>query len=136
MKRRRTKIILIIVGILFCAAGVITLFFNVPGLKTKMEFDVAATDLIAEADHQEDVFMEEDIAGLPVPVQRYFKYCGYIGSQKMQRCLVTEYLSAVFSTSMKPVKCCLSKPTTDRRSHPTTQAKKSDGLWFLMIIWK
>ncbi len=83
MKRRRTKIILIIVGILFCAAGVITLFFNVPGSKTKMEFDVAATDLIAKADHQENVFMEEDIAGLPAPVQRYFKYCGYIGSQKM-----------------------------------------------------
>jgi len=104
MKRRRTKIILIIVGILFCAAGVITIFFNVPGSKTKMEFDVAATDLIAEADHQEDVFMEEDIAGLPAPVQRYFKYCGYIGSQKMSYIKIDyQDVDFVFSED-KPIK--------------------------------
>lgn len=104
MKRRRTKIILIIVGILFCAAGVITIFFNVPSSKTKMEFDVAATDLIAEADHQEDVFMQEDIAGLPAPVQRYFKYCGYIGSQKMSYIKIDyQDVDFVFSED-KPIK--------------------------------
>jgi len=74
MKRRHRKIILVIMGILFCTAGVLMIFFNVPGSKTKTEFDAAVTNSIVEADHQEDVFMEEDITGLPVPVQRYFRY--------------------------------------------------------------
>lgn len=29
------------------------------------------------------VFTEEDISNLPEPVQRYFRYCGYIGKEKM-----------------------------------------------------
>jgi hypothetical protein len=30
-----------------------------------------------------EVFKEEDIAKLPEPIQRYFRYCGYIGKKKM-----------------------------------------------------
>lgn len=30
-----------------------------------------------------EVYKEEDIANLPSPVQRYFKYCGFIGKEKM-----------------------------------------------------
>ncbi|AJQ25667.1 DUF6544 family protein [Pelosinus fermentans] len=30
-----------------------------------------------------EVFTEEDISNLPTPVQRYFRYCGYIGKEKM-----------------------------------------------------
>ena len=30
-----------------------------------------------------EVFREEDIAAFPAPVQRYFRYCGYIGKEKM-----------------------------------------------------
>ncbi|AIF51810.1 DUF6544 family protein [Pelosinus sp. UFO1] len=30
-----------------------------------------------------EVFTEEDISNLPSPVQRYFRYCGYIGTEKM-----------------------------------------------------
>jgi hypothetical protein len=30
-----------------------------------------------------EVFTEEDISNLPEPVQRYFRYCGYIGKEKM-----------------------------------------------------
>lgn len=30
-----------------------------------------------------EVFSEEDISTLPEPVQRYFRYCGYIGKEKM-----------------------------------------------------
>lgn len=83
MKRRRRKMILVIIGILFCAAGVFMIFFGVPGSKTKTEFDGIVRDLISGADHQEDVFQESDIAGLPEPVKRYFRYCGYIGEPKM-----------------------------------------------------
>lgn len=31
----------------------------------------------------EDIFKEEDISNLPEPVQRYFRYCGYIGKEQM-----------------------------------------------------
>jgi len=30
-----------------------------------------------------EVFTETDISGLPEPVQRYFRYCGYVGREKM-----------------------------------------------------
>lgn len=30
-----------------------------------------------------EVFLEEDIVNLPEPVKRYFRYCGFIGKQKM-----------------------------------------------------
>ena len=104
MKGRRRKIILVIIGILFCILGILMLFFSVPGSKTKTEFDTAVTKLITKADHQKDVFTEKDIAGLPEPVQRYFRYCGYIGTRKMSY-ITIEYKNVdfVFSEN-KPIK--------------------------------
>lgn len=32
-------------------------------------------NLTARTDHVEGLFMEEDIASLPMPVQKYFRYC-------------------------------------------------------------
>ena len=74
---------LAIIGILVCVIGIVIIFFNVPSSKTKTEFDRIVTVLITGADHKESIFREEDIAGLPAPVQRYFTYCGYIGTPKM-----------------------------------------------------
>lgn len=74
---------LAIIGILVCVIGIVIIFFNVPRSKTKTEFDRIVTVLITGADHKESIFREEDIAGLPAPVQRYFTYCGYIGTPKM-----------------------------------------------------
>jgi len=34
-------------------------------------------------EYNEEVFTEEEIAKLPKPVQRYFRYAGYIGKKKM-----------------------------------------------------
>lgn len=73
----------IIIGILIGLIGILMIFFNIPCSKTKTDFDKAATDLIAEAEHQNEVFQEEDIADLPAPIKRYFRYCGYIGTPKM-----------------------------------------------------
>jgi hypothetical protein len=74
---------LAIIGILVCVISIVIIFFNVPSSKTKTEFDRIVTVLITGADHKESIFREEDIAGLPAPVQRYFTYCGYIGTPKM-----------------------------------------------------
>jgi hypothetical protein len=83
VKRRHRKIMFVIIGILVCVIGIVIIFFNIPSSKTKTEFDRAVTGLITESDHKEYIFRKEDITGLPVPVQRYFTYCGYIGTPKM-----------------------------------------------------
>lgn len=83
MKRRGKRIVFIVIGILLCLTGVLMIFFNLPFSRTKTEFDKTVMALTAEADHGENVFREEDIDDLPTPVQRYFRYCGYIGKPKM-----------------------------------------------------
>jgi hypothetical protein len=80
---------LIIIGILIVLAGIITVFFNVPCSKTKTEFNKMAKTLSAKAYNAEGVFREEDIAGLPAPVQKYFRHCGYIGTLKMSYITIT-----------------------------------------------
>ena len=40
-------------------------------------------NLITKTENEGGVFCEEDIADLPLPVQKYFRYCGYIGTPKM-----------------------------------------------------
>lgn len=74
----------IMMGIFLILAGVTTIFFTIPYSKTKTEFYRAARILTVRADRAEGVFRQEDIIGLPIPVQKYFKYCGYIGTPKMQ----------------------------------------------------
>lgn len=72
-----------VTGILLIVLGTIAIFFRIPCSQTKTEFNVAVNNLTAKADHVEDIFREEDIAGLPLPVKKYFRYCGYIGRPKM-----------------------------------------------------
>ncbi len=74
---------MLIIGFLLSATLIMLIFFNSPCSKTKTEFEQITKNLIANTDHEEGVFEEGDIAGLPVPVQNYFRYCGYIGTPKM-----------------------------------------------------
>lgn len=73
--------------------------------KTKAEFDEMAKTLTANVVHEEGVFSEEDIARLPVPVQKYFKSCGYIGAPKMTKMKI-DYKDVAFSfgRNKKPIK--------------------------------
>jgi L-rhamnose mutarotase len=90
MKKRSKKIILIITGILLAVIGITTVFFTIPYSKTKTEFMVMAGELISKTGHASGVFTEEDIADLPLPVQKYFRACGYLGAPKMS------YMRAIF----------------------------------------
>lgn len=74
---------LIIIGVLIAIIVITTVFFNVPYSKTKTEFMAISDELTAKTGHESGVFTEEDIADLPLPVQKYFRYCGYIGAPKM-----------------------------------------------------
>lgn len=78
-KKRMVTVILLII------LGSVAIFFRIPYSKTRAEFNVLVNDLTAKTDKAQGVFRAEDIAGLPVPVQKYFKHCGYIGKPKMSR---------------------------------------------------
>lgn len=58
-------------------------FFSIPYSKLKSEFKDAADELMQKSVQQSEVFTVEDIEHLPLPVQRYFNHCGYIGKPKM-----------------------------------------------------
>jgi len=79
----------LLIGILIVLAGIITIYFNIPCSKTEAEFIEMTKILTARSDHTEGVFREEDIAGLPTPVQTYFRHCGYIGTPKMSYINIT-----------------------------------------------
>lgn len=104
MKRIQSKITFMIAGVLIIAAGAVITFFCVPGSKTRTEFARTVADLTASTNHPESVFAEEDIAGLPAPVQKYFRYCGYIGTLKMSYIRIDyQDVDFVFS-GKKPIK--------------------------------
>jgi len=82
--------------ILVIALGIVAIFFRIPCSPTKSEFNTAVNKLTAKTDHVEGVFTEEDMAVLPLPVQRYFRSCGYIGTPKMSH-IKTAYKDVDFS---------------------------------------
>lgn len=72
----------IMLWILIIVAGLL-LWFYVPYSPTKAEFARLTSYLIPEKQTPEEVFTVQDISRLPSPVQKYFYYCGYIGTPKM-----------------------------------------------------
>ena len=84
MKKESKKKMFIVIAIFLILAGAMALFFNTPCSKARTEFYRTARILTVKTDLTEDAFRQEDIAGLPVPVQKYFKHCGYIGEPRMQ----------------------------------------------------
>ena len=83
MKKRSKKKLLVFLGILLTITGVITVFFNISYSKTRTEFTEITGSLLTKMANESGVFTEADIADLPLPVQNYFRYCGYIGTPKM-----------------------------------------------------
>jgi hypothetical protein len=61
----------------------IVIWFNVPYSPVKSKFKELTSSQISKAKTASGVFTTEDISKLPSPVQKYFKYCGYIGTPKM-----------------------------------------------------
>lgn len=78
---------LIVIVVLLIIVASIAVFFNITYSKTRTEFSELIGGLLTgtpnESTNESSVFTEEDIVDLPLPVQKYFKYCGYIGTPKM-----------------------------------------------------
>lgn len=60
-----------ILGIIGIVLLVLVIWVNIPYSPVKSEFESMARDLTAEKNSSVDVFTEEDIAGLPEPVQKH-----------------------------------------------------------------
>lgn len=78
MKRGSKKIIAFIVVILLS----VIFALKIPFSKTKNEFNRIVASLASESIQLEEVYTEESIANLPTPVQKYMRYCGFIGTPK------------------------------------------------------
>lgn len=61
----------------------IVIFLFIPFSPVKADFERIAEGKIKDAEAVPELFTEADIAGLPTPVQQYFRYCGYLGTPKM-----------------------------------------------------
>lgn len=72
-----------ILAVVALIAGIL-IWFIVPYSPTQAEFEKLTRFQMTKTTNQDRVFTNEDIAELPPPVQKYFQYCGYIGTPKMQ----------------------------------------------------
>ena len=85
--RRNSMIVLgVVVGIVL----LVLVFFALPYSKTHKEFSKATDVLISDAGVSDELFTLDDIASLPLPVQKFFIHCQFIGKPKMT------YMKATF----------------------------------------
>ena len=93
------------IGILLSIIGAITVLFNIPYSKTRVEFTKITGGLLTEMANVSGVFIDEDIDDLPLPVQKYFRYCGYIGTPKMSYIKATyQDVDFIFGKDKSPIK--------------------------------
>lgn len=86
--------------ILVCFLGITIMaiiWFSSSFSETKADFERVAELLTEQAEGEDGVFEEEDIADLPLPVQKYLRHCGYIGKRKMS------YMRAVYNEAVVKV---------------------------------
>lgn len=81
MKRGKRIMVWILAAVALFAC--ILIWFFIPYSPTKAEFAKLISYQMSKAANQDGNFTNQDIAGLPLPVQRHFQYCGYIGKPKM-----------------------------------------------------
>jgi hypothetical protein len=81
--KRGKRIVLWILGVIILLVLIIVIWFKIPYSPTISEFKRLRDNQLSKMKPSSGVFTEEDISKLPSPVQKYFKYCGYIGKTKM-----------------------------------------------------
>lgn len=81
--KRGKKIMVWFLGIFILLIAGIIVWFKLPYSPAKSEFSALRQHQMTNEKPAEGVFTLDDISRLPSPVQKYFKYCGYIGKPKM-----------------------------------------------------
>lgn len=88
-----------ILGIVIVIIILIVIYFVQPYSALKSSFYKNANELISRTKAEKAVFTKDDITNLPLPVQKYFSYCGYIGKQKMSY-MKAEFKNVDFATGV------------------------------------
>jgi len=71
------------IGIIVLLVSGVLIWFNISYSPMKTEFGRLLSGQLSTIHPKSEVFTLEDISALPLPVQKYFKYCGFIGKPKM-----------------------------------------------------
>jgi hypothetical protein len=84
-KKKGKKILLITLGSIFSILILIIIYFNISYSPLKSSFykDLKKLSAKQATDQSKEVFTEKDIENLPTALQKYFKYCGFLGANKM-----------------------------------------------------
>lgn len=72
-----------VLGVIIVMVLGILIWFNISYSPIKSEFTKLISYQLTKVKMQNETFTAEDILKLPSPVQKYFHYCGYIGTIKM-----------------------------------------------------
>lgn len=88
--RRGVRVAMILLGSAVTLVLLVVLFFSLPNSRTRDEFSQSTAMLIDGAGSSDELFSLEEIAPLPLPVQRFFLHCNFIGKPKMA------YMKATF----------------------------------------
>lgn len=81
MKRGKKIMGWIIAGV--ASIFIILIWFYIPYSPSQAEFTKLANYQIGKTEAPGGIITSEDIAALPLAVQKHFQYCGYIGKTKM-----------------------------------------------------
>jgi len=81
--KRGKKIMLWILAVIALLISGIVIWFNIPYSSIKSEFAELLSYQMQKEQIPNEIFTTQDILRLPSPVQKYFKYCGFIGTPKM-----------------------------------------------------
>lgn len=87
---------MVIAGIVLAVLGLLIVFFNIPYSPLKSEFSADMNKLMQQVKVKDSgVFSEADIRNMPIPVQKYFRQCKFIGKKKMSY-MKAEYYDVAF----------------------------------------
>ncbi|MDF2865359.1 MAG: hypothetical protein K0R72_168 [Clostridia bacterium] len=82
------KIIMWIIGVIVLVIAILLIWFNIPGSPLKSKFNLIIKESLRENNLEysaigNEIYTEEDIKNLPISVQKFFRYSGLIGKQKI-----------------------------------------------------
>lgn len=80
---KKRKILIAIISVLIIVFGTLVALLQGENTIMKKMYMTEVQNELDKSTFSHEIFRKEELSNLPAPVQRYFKYCGYIGKEKM-----------------------------------------------------
>jgi hypothetical protein len=90
---------IILLSVIFILVALL-IFFNIPYSKTQSEFQRLRNLYTSQTTDKDEIITEASIKNLPAPVQKYFRYCGYLGTP-MRSYMKAEFKNVNFNIIQK-----------------------------------